>query len=68
MTAYNLASYYNDCFGIDSAERVNAVIAFRAAENYEPPALVCGLCGGEAEGEYYDDEGEVCNACINAHG
>lgn len=68
MSEYNLTSYYNDSFGIDSADNVNAIIAFRATENAEPPALVCTLCGGEAQGNYSDADGEVCDHCIHKHG
>lgn len=30
--------------------------------------LTCHFCKGPAEGEYMDDEGEVCNACETKYG
>ena len=33
-------------------------------ECYRPAPLVCNLCHGEAEGNYSDNDGPVCNECV----
>ncbi len=34
----------------------------------QPEELDCSLCGGDAEGNFHDAQGEVCDACEAIHG
>lgn len=43
---------------------MDAYAAFGARETTKDPALVCGLCHGPAQGNYSDDEGQVCDPCV----
>lgn len=39
-------------------------VALARSESREGPGLRCGTCGKRAEGNYSDDAGPVCDACI----
>ena len=42
---------------------LETMLLFRAGENWTPPALVCGICGKEAEGDVQCDGDQICDAC-----
>ena len=44
----------------------DAHLALYASEhNYQPRHRPCVPCGAAAEGNYNDEEGEVCDACAD---